>query len=95
MMLSNKFRQILYKLNESNANNPANLLIGQEVTINFYKNDKVSNTAKGRVNQITNDSICVKDTDDNSYLFSYNGFNQNENMIEFIGINNPDIKFYV
>lgn len=94
-MRMDKCRRILYKLNESNSNNPANLLIGQEITINKYKDDKVEDTLKGRLNQITNDSVCVKDEKGDSYLFSYNGFSSKENMIEFVGIDNPDLKFYV
>jgi len=97
VILMNRFRSIVYKLNESNANNPANLLVGQEIKVNWYDDSgDVTDTLVGRLEAITNDTVVVRDIHTGkSHDYQFNGFNAHENGIEFNCIDEPHMRFYV
>ena len=84
-MLKNSIRSILYSLNENlnegNANNSANLLVGSDVQVVTNNNRK---KFLGTIELITNSEVIVKDNHtDDTYNFKLVGFNAHENAIEF------------
>jgi hypothetical protein len=90
VILLSRLSRIIYKINEGNANNPANLLVGQEITIHDGKKE-----ISGVLELITNEYVIVRDDHTQvSYSFKDNGFNKDENAIEFVRIDDENMKFY-
>lgn len=94
--MRNRDRSIIYRLNESNSNNPANLLVGFDVKFYEYdKNGSIMKYFRGVIEEINNRSVVVRDNHTQKcYDFIYNGFNAHMNAIEFVNEDN-DLKFYV
>lgn len=98
----NKLSRIVYQLNESlsgkpineNSNNPANLLVGQDVNVKFYDSDNnITDTKPGVIELITNEGVIVKCPHSQiSNLFTLVGFNAHENGIEYVNSDNSIIK---
>lgn len=93
--MRNPMRHILYQLNE-NSNNPATLLVGEDVKVNRYEGTDTADSFLGTVELITNDEVVVTNRHtDESYNFIFNGFNAHENAVEFVNDNDPNLRFYV
>lgn len=92
----NNVRSILYKLNEGNANNPANLQVGESIQVNHYTGSNIDNSFTGVIESINSSEIIVRDYHTfNNYNFIFNGFNAHENGIEFINIDDSNLRFYI
>lgn len=93
----NKMSKVIYRLNEGNSNNPADLLVGSEIEVKRYDdNNKVIGTMLGILELITNEYVIVRDIHtQQAYNYQFNGFNAHENGIEFNCMDDPELRFYV
>jgi hypothetical protein len=93
--MRSKLRRITYKLNESNSNNPAILLVGQDININIYDKDgSVTDSYVGTVEEITNEGVIVRELHtQETRTFVMNGYSYKDGGIEFVYINDPKVRF--
>ena len=91
-----RMNRILYRLNEGNANNPADLLVGQHITMKQYDADnKLIKEMDGTLESITNDYVIVRDYHTQKpYSYRMKEFNAFEKAIEFVCVDDPNLKFF-